>query len=153
MYREAPLHPRAFAVRLARAIFTNGKSDCELVAGLYADTLAGGFGWARTLQFTWAMWTDEEAVQLAEALPLAREVRSLDLSTGNGGIGARGLEALAAAIREGAVSKLVTFRFDSDLGAKGVALRAACEEHCCDLCFFRIRWAMPINGTSTATKT
>ena len=36
---EPPLHPRAFAARLARTVFTNGKSDCELVASLYADTL------------------------------------------------------------------------------------------------------------------
>ena len=72
------------------------------------------------------MWTDEEAVQLAEALPLAREVRFLNL-WGNDKIGARGLEALAAAIREGAAPKLETFKFDSNRGAEGAALRAACE--------------------------
>ena len=125
-YCEAPLHPRAFAARLGRAIFTNGRSDCELVARLYADTLAGGFGRARTLAYADAMWTDEEAAQLAEALPLALEVTKLDL-VGNDEIGARGLDALAAAIREGAAPKLQEFRFDSRWGAKAAALREACK--------------------------
>mmetsp|Transcript_45536 Transcript_45536/g.119627 ORF Transcript_45536/g.119627 Transcript_45536/m.119627 type:complete len:219 (+) Transcript_45536:609-1265(+) len=131
-YREAPLHPRAFAARLARTIFTNGRSDCELVAGLYADTLASGFGRARTLEFSDAMWTDDEAVQLAEALPLARELTFLKL-TGNR-FQARGLEALAAAIREGAAPKLERFEIDTgsihDTGwfGAGAALRAACKE-------------------------
>ena len=124
-YREAPLHPRAFAARLGRAIFTNGKSDCELVAGLYADTLAGGFGRAEVLEYTFAMWTDEEAVQLAEALPLAKELRYLNLS-GNEMIGARGLDALATALRAGAAPKLEAFRFALLWGAKAAALREAC---------------------------
>ena len=43
-YIEPPMHPRAFAAALARKTFTNGRSDCELVAGLYYDTLAGSLG-------------------------------------------------------------------------------------------------------------
>jgi hypothetical protein len=135
-YREAPLHPRAFAARLGRTIFTNGKSDCDLVAGLYADTLAGGFGRAEVLEFKYAMWTDEEAVQLAEALPLAKELRRLNLwgnpafkvdLEGNGGIGARGLDALAAALLAGAAPKLEMFVFDFSWGDKAAALRKACS--------------------------
>ena len=34
--RPPPLHPEAFAAKLARKVFTNGKSDLELVAGIYA---------------------------------------------------------------------------------------------------------------------
>lgn len=125
-YREAPAHPKAFAARLARAIFTNGKKDCERVAGLYADTIAGGFGRARRLEFEDAMWTDEEAVQLAEVLPFAHEVRFLNLF-GNKGIGHRGLGELAVAIRGGAAPKLEEFKFDDNWGAKADSLHEACK--------------------------
>ncbi len=129
-YREAPVHPRAVAARLARTVFANGKSDCELVAGLYADTLAGGFGRAEVLEYTFAMWKDEEAVQLAEALPLALEVTTLDLR-GNYFIGQRGLDALAAALNAGAAPKLRWFRGNwegfGSWGEKAEGLRAACK--------------------------
>ena len=67
-HREAPAHPRRFAARLGRTIFTNGKKDCELVAGLYADTLAGAFGNARELQYTFATWTDKEGLPARAAM-------------------------------------------------------------------------------------
>ena len=129
-YREAPVHPRAFAARLARTVFANGKADCELVAGLYADTLAGGFGRAQELEYKNAMWGDEEAVQLAEALPLALEVTFLSLF-GNRGIGQRGLDALAAALNAGAAPKLRVFCGNwtgiASWGEKAEGLRAACN--------------------------
>ncbi len=128
-YRDPPVHPRAFAARLARTVFANGKSDCELVAGLYADTLAGGFGRARELKYRNATWGDEEAVQLAEALPLALEVTLLDLAA-NSDIGQRGLDALAAALNAGAAPKLreVWGDWESNIwGEKADGLRAACE--------------------------
>ena len=120
-YREAPVHPRAFAARLARTVFANGKADCELVAGLYADTLAGGFGRAEELEYKFATWGDEEAVQLAEALPLALEVKLLNLAA-NSDIGQRGLDALAAALNAGAAPKLRVL-----LGKMAEGLRAPCE--------------------------
>ena len=43
-YITAPEPPEAFAARLALKTFTNGKADCELVAALYADTLAAALG-------------------------------------------------------------------------------------------------------------
>jgi len=127
-YREAPAHPRTFAARLGRVIFTNGKQDCELVAGLYADTLAGAFGHAKLLEYKFAMWTDEEAQDLASALPLAQQVEELDLA-GNVEIGQRGLDALAEAIRGGAAPRLQTFRFESTWeDERKAALEAACHE-------------------------
>ena len=127
-YRDPPVHPRAFAARLARTVFANGKADCELVAGLYADTLAGGFGRAKVLEYKNAMWKGREAVQLAEALPLALEVIQLSLF-GNRNIGQRGLDALAAALNAGAAPKLREFRRDwlswDEKAQEG--LRAACE--------------------------
>ena len=121
-YRDPPVHPRTFAARLARTVFANGKSDCELVAGLYADTLAGGFGRARELDYTYAMWGDEEAVQLAEALPLALEVTQCHLA-GNPRIGQRGYDALTAALNAGAAPKLRERALENgeyELGAKAV---------------------------------
>ena len=130
-YREAPAHPRRFAARLGRTIFTNGKKDCELVAGLYADTLFGAFGNTRVLQYRFAMWTDEEAVQLAEVLPLALHAEKLDLF-GNGGIGQRGLDALAEAVCAGAAPKLRVIVFHTHpvdaWGRKADALREACKQ-------------------------
>ena len=45
----ASLHPEALAAKLARKVFTNGKSDLEMVAGIYARTLDGAFGGAEVL--------------------------------------------------------------------------------------------------------
>merc|ERR1719291_687313 len=67
---EAPLHPRAFASLLAQRTFTNG-ADCEVVADLYADTLAGAFGGATELIFSNCDWGDEDVMRLAEVLPMA----------------------------------------------------------------------------------
>ena len=67
-YRAAPEHPRAFAARLARTVFTNGKADCEVVARLYADTLAGALGSAAMLEFRDCQWTDADAEGSTSAL-------------------------------------------------------------------------------------
>ena len=48
--RDAPLHPQEFATELALKAFTNG-ADCWVVAGLYADTVAGAIGNAKVLEF------------------------------------------------------------------------------------------------------
>ena len=62
------MHPRAFAALLARKTFTNGKSDCELVAALYHDTLAGALGQVGKLSFQNCGWGDEELARLVESL-------------------------------------------------------------------------------------
>ena len=125
--REPPLPPPEFAARLARAIFANGKADCELVAGLYADTLAGAFGHARSLEYAFSEWGDAEAKALAKVLPLARRATFLNLR-GNCDIGEEGLDALAEALRGGAAPGLEEFKFDGSSFSKAAALRAACEE-------------------------
>jgi len=125
-YRDPPLLPEEFAARLARKRFTNGKSDCELVAGLYADTFAGAFGGATKLEFTMCGWGDDEVVQLAKALPFAEKARGLYLDM-NPRIGGRGLDALAAALREGAAPRLEKLYMDQAHTAAAAGLRAACE--------------------------
>ena len=87
--RPPPVAPEAFAATLARKTFTNGRSDCELVAGLYADTFEAAFGGAELLIYQWAGWGDAEVEQLARALPLARKALFIDL-TRNDAIGAVG---------------------------------------------------------------
>ena len=102
----------------------DGKSDCELVAGLYADTFDRAFGAAETLSFNNCGWGDREAAQLAKALLRARRLTWLSIEgntssggymgIGAGGIGARGYEALAAVIRDGAAPNLKHFGFDNN---------------------------------------
>ena len=75
--RPPPLHPEALAAKLARKVFTNGKSDLEMVAGIYARTLDGAFGGAEKLEFANCGWGDEEVKALAKVLPLARSVTCL----------------------------------------------------------------------------
>ena len=99
-YRTPPMHPKAFACVLASKVFTNGKSDCELVASLYADTLMGAFGHSRKLEFSHCNWGDDELHQLAQVLHFAKRVTILFIDS-NPGIGKRGLDALAVPLEEG----------------------------------------------------
>ena len=128
--RPPPVHPEAFAATLARKIFTNGKSDCELVAGIYADTLEGAFGGAETLLFPLAGWGDAEMKQLAAVLPMARRVRFLDTNLNND-VGGDGWRALAAAIEGGAAPRLEVIHpcgsFPSWPTSDGGALKRACQ--------------------------
>ena len=128
--RPPPLHPEALAAKLARKVFTNGKSDLEMVAGIYARTLDGAFGGAVELVFEKAGWGDEEVKALAKVLPLARRVRYLSLGL-NPKIGADGWRALAEAIEEGGAPRL---RAICPCGfppawptSDGGALKRACE--------------------------
>ena len=127
--RPPPLHPEAFAAKLARKVFTNGKSDLEMVAGIYARTLDGAFGGAERLWFMDAGWGDEEVKAFAKVLTLARSVKYLNLY-GND-IGADGWRALAEAIEEGGAPRL---RAICPCGfppawptSDGGALKRACE--------------------------
>lgn len=95
----APLHPREFAAKLARMVFTNGKRDCPTVATLYADTLFGALGNTKVLEFKNCRWQDEDAVQLAAVLQYAHKLEILDLM-GNQGIGEEGLRAIIEVLRD-----------------------------------------------------
>jgi len=121
---EAPLHPRAFASLLARRTFTNG-ADCEVVANLYADTLAGAFGSATGLQFDNSAWGDEDLKQLAEVLPLARAATILLLRTNH--YGERGVDAAASALEADAAPRLQELLVDSCGGAAEARLPTACS--------------------------
>lgn len=125
---DAPLHPKAFAALLARRTFTNG-ADCEVVADLYADTLAGAIGGARELSFQACDWGDKEMEKFAAVLPLARSATALDLSS-NLRVGERGAVALAAALEAGAAERLRTLNVTCTSSRWSEAakerLRAAC---------------------------
>lgn len=112
--REVPAHPRVFAARLAQTMFTNGKSECEVVAQIYADTVVGTIGQTKYLQFTSCGWSDKEIEELAMILPMAQRSKSLDLS-GNY-FGSRGFDALTEVIRNHGMPSLaritVDLRFD-----------------------------------------
>ena len=133
--RPPPLHPEAFAAKLARKVFTNGKSDLEMVAGIYARTLDGAFGGAKELMFVKAGWGDEEVKAFAKVLPLARSVLYLGL-WGNTKIGADGWRALAEAIEAGGAPQLTEiYPCSSGIDtavwptSDGGALKRACEAH------------------------
>ena len=129
--RPPPLHPEALAAKLARKVFTNGKSDLEMVAGIYARTLDGAFGGAERLEFSYCGWGDEEVKALAKVLPLARSLKDINLRW-NDKIGADGWRALAEAIEAGGASRLK--EIDPSFGitvlwptSDGGALKRACE--------------------------
>ena len=124
-YRSAPEPPEAFAARLARKTFTNGKSDCELVATLYADTLAAALGETEKLMYVACAWGDDEVEKLAAVLPFTRRLTELDLGS-NPRIGSRGFDALAAAIGGGAAPNLKWVMCDQARSASTAKLRAAC---------------------------
>ena len=129
--RPPPLHPEAFAAKLARKVFTNG-SDLEMVAGIYARSLDGAFGGAEYLEFRDAGWGDEEAKAFAKVLPLARSARFLNLDRNN--IGGDGYRALAEAIKAGGAPRLRkispqvnSLTLSSWPTSDGGALKSACE--------------------------
>merc|ERR1711924_352534 len=97
-YRPPPVDPETFAAKVAQMIFTNGRTDCELVAKLYAETLVRVLGKAETLEFRGCTWGDEELRQLARVLPLASALQELWLDA-NDFIEA-GYDALATVLED-----------------------------------------------------
>lgn len=123
--RGPPLHPKAFAAKLAQRMFTNG-ADLSIVAKLYADTLQGTFGAALECDYAGGDWSDDDMRALAESLPLARKVQDIDLSV-KPRVTKEGYDALALAITQGAAESLEAIYVDKRAKAAASGLAAACS--------------------------
>ena len=102
--RPAPLSPAAMARLVARKRFTSKKGDLPMVIALNTRTILSIFRDMKELVYLVCGWGDDEAVQLAEVLPLCTSATVLSL--GGNKISDRGAKALAAAFAEGAMPKL-----------------------------------------------
>ena len=102
--RPAPLTPAAMARLVARKRFTSKKGDLPMVIALNTRTILSIFRDMKKLTYYQVGWGDDEAVQLAEVLPLCTSATELNLN-GNK-ISDRGAKALAAAFAEGALPEL-----------------------------------------------
>ena len=121
--RPAPLSPAAMARLVARKRFTSKKGDLPMVIALNTRTILSIFRDMKKLQYNKVGWGDDEAVQLAEVLPLCTSATRLVLR--NNKISGRGAKALAAAFAEGAMPKLERLYLGGnqigDEGAKALA--------------------------------
>ena len=89
---------------VARKRFTSKKGDLPMVIALNTRTILSIFRDMKELTYFDVGWGDDEAVQLAEVLPLCTSATLLDLEWNK--ISDRGAKALAAAFAEGAMPKL-----------------------------------------------
>ena len=96
-----------------------------MVIALNTRTILSIFRDMKELKYVKVGWGDDEAVQLAEVLPLCTSATVLSL--GDNEISDRGAKALAAAFAEGAMPKLETFNLiGNQIGDEGaVALAEA----------------------------
>ena len=121
--RPAPLSPAAMARLVARKRFTSKKGDLPMVIALNTRTILSIFRDMKMVKYVDVGWGDDEAVQLAEVLPLCTSATKLNLAANT--ISDRGAKALAAAFAEGAMPKLEKLILDSnqigDEGAKALA--------------------------------
>ena len=121
--RPAPLTPAAMARLVARKRFTSKKGDLPMVIALNTRTILSIFRDMKELTYVKVGWGDDEAVQLAEVLPLCTSATELNL--GFNKISDRGAKALAAAFAEGAMPKLETLNLNhnkiGDEGAMALA--------------------------------
>ena len=74
--RPAPLTPAAMARLVARKRFTSKKGDLPMVIALNTRTILSIFRDMKELKYADVGWGDDEAVQLAEVLPLWKEFRA-----------------------------------------------------------------------------
>ena len=123
--RPAPLSPAAMARLVARKRFTSKKGDLPMVIALNTRTILSIFRDMKVVKYASIDWGDDEAVQLAEVLPLCTSATELDLKFNK--ISDRGAKALAAAFAEGAMPKLERLYLnDNQIGDEGaVALAEA----------------------------
>ena len=89
---------------VARKRFTSKKGDLPMVIALNTRTILSIFRDMKMVKYADVDWGDDEAVQLAEVLPLCTSATVLSLSLNK--ISDRGAKALAAAFAEGAMPKL-----------------------------------------------
>ena len=110
---------------VARKRFTSKKGDLPMVIALNTRTILSIFRDMKVLQYDEVGWGDDEAVQLAEVLPLCTSATELSLAFNK--ISDRGAKALAAAFAEGAMPKLERlFLVANQIGDEGaVALAEA----------------------------
>ena len=123
--RPAPLSPAAMARLVARKRFTSKKGDLPMVIALNTRTILSIFRDMKVIKYVGVRWGDDEAVQLAEVLPLCTSATELELQSNK--ISDRGAKALAAAFAEGAMPKLETLNLNHNkIGDEGaVALAEA----------------------------
>ena len=123
--RPAPLSPAAMARLVARKRFTSKKGDLPMVIALNTRTILSIFRDMKVVKYLKVDWGDDEAVQLAEVLPLCTSATELNLGVNK--ISDRGAKALAAAFAEGAMPKLETLNLSNNqIGDEGaVALAEA----------------------------
>ena len=74
--RPAPLSPAAMARLVARKRFTSKKGDLPMVIALNTRTILSIFRDMKELVYVKVGWGDDEAVQLAEVLPLRTSATS-----------------------------------------------------------------------------
>ena len=116
--RPAPLSPAAMARLVARKRFTSKKGDLPMVIALNTRTILSIFRDMKELVYNNVGWGDDEAVQLAEVLPLCTSATALSLQLNE--ISDRGAKALAAAFAEGAMPELEElFLHDNQIGDEG----------------------------------
>ena len=116
--RPAPLSPAAMARLVARKRFTSKKGDLPMVIALNTRTILSIFRDMKMVKYLEVGWGDDEAVQLAEVLPLCTSATELNLWRNK--ISDRGAKALAAAFAEGAMPKLEELRLiDNQIGDEG----------------------------------
>ena len=110
---------------VARKRFTSKKGDLPMVIALNTRTILSIFRDMKMVKYASIGWGDDEAVQLAEVLPLCTSATELNLY--NNKISDRGAKALAAAFAEGAMPKLEVLRLSyNQIGDEGaVALAEA----------------------------
>ena len=108
---------------VARKRFTSKKGDLPMVIALNTRTILSIFRDMKELEYRSIDWGDDEAVQLAEVLPLCTSATKLSLERNK--ISDRGAKALAAAFAEGAMPKLESLSLSNnqigDEGAKALA--------------------------------
>ena len=110
---------------VARKRFTSKKGDLPMVIALNTRTILSIFRDMKKLKYLDVDWGDDEAVQLAEVLPLCTSATELNLAINK--ISDRGAKALAAAFAEGAMPKLEELNLGANqIGDEGaVALAEA----------------------------
>ena len=110
---------------VARKRFTSKKGDLPMVIALNTRTILSIFRDMKLVKYLNVGWGDDEAVQLAEVLPLCTSATELWLNRNK--ISDRGAKALAAAFAEGAMPKLEElFLHNNKIGNEGaVALAEA----------------------------